>query len=79
MGYSMRTKEWHYTEWVDIRRLGHHQYQPNWDKQADHEELYDLENDPQENFNLYDKEEFADVKKQLSILLRAGWREHNSI
>ena len=30
MGYSMRTKEWHYTEWVGINHLGKTDYRPSF-------------------------------------------------
>ena len=40
-----------YTEWVHIQFLGELDYEPDWDHPADHEELYDLEIDPQENVN----------------------------
>ena len=51
MGYSIRTKGYRYTEWVNIKFLGGLEYEPDWENPADHEELYDLEIDPQENFN----------------------------
>jgi len=77
MGYSVRDNRYHYTEWVKIERLGHHNYQPNWNKPADHEELYDLEKDPQENFNLYNDPNYDEVKNNLSQILRSGWMNHN--
>ena len=77
MGYSVRDIRYHYTEWVHIKHLGHHNYQPEWNNPADHEELYDLQNDPQENFNLYNDPKFAEVKENLSKMLRSGWRDHN--
>ena len=30
MGYSMRTKEWHYTEWVGITHLGKTDFGPSF-------------------------------------------------
>ena len=51
MGYSIRTEGYRYTEWVNIKFLGGLDYEPDWENPADHEELYDLEIDPQENVN----------------------------
>ena len=52
MGYSIRTPDFRYTEYVKIKNLGDFKYEPEWDNPADHEELYDLRNDPQENVNV---------------------------
>ena len=51
MGYTIRMEGYRYTEWVHIQFLGELDYEPDWDHPADHEELYDLEIDPQENVN----------------------------
>ena len=51
MGYTIRMQGYRYTEWVHIKFLGGLDYKPEWDHPADHEELYDLEIDPQENVN----------------------------
>jgi iduronate 2-sulfatase len=51
MGYSARTAEFRYTEYVDITHLGTNDYEPDWNSPCDHEELYDLTIDPQENWN----------------------------
>ena len=51
MGYTIRMEGYRYTEWVNIKFLGGLDYEPDWENPADHEELYDLEIDPQENFN----------------------------
>jgi len=63
MGYSMRTKRYRYTEWIQLksgRRVGG--------------ELYDHEKDPEENVNVIDKEEYAGVVKKLKKRMKAGWR-----
>ena len=52
MGYSVRTPDFRYTEYVHIKNLGHYNYEPEWNNPIDHEELYDLRNDPQENVNM---------------------------
>ena len=51
MGYSIRTKRYRYTEWVNIKYLGGLNYKPNWQSPAGHSELYDLQIDPQESRN----------------------------
>ena len=52
MGYTIRTKRYRYTEWVKIKNLGGHDFEPDWQNQVCHEELYDLDIDPQENVNI---------------------------
>ena len=74
MGYSIRTRNYRYTEWVKVKDLGNHAFEPIWNKYADHEELYELGNDPQENVNLYDRNEYIEVKLELSERLHSGWR-----
>ena len=74
MGYSIRTHRYHYTEWVNIKVTELPKYEPEWKKECDHYELYDLENDSQENSNLYENEYYIYVKNDLSKRLRAGWR-----
>jgi len=74
MGYSMRTAEWHYTEWVGVTHLGGADYQPDWENQRDWPELYNLIDDPQENWNLARQSDYSQVLQELSSQLRAGWR-----
>ena len=52
MGYSIRTPDFRYTEYVEMKDLGDYNWEPEWDNPIDHEELYDLRNDPQENINV---------------------------
>ena len=61
MGYSMRTAEWHYTEWVGVTHLGGADYKPDWENQRDWPELYSLIDDPQENWNLARQSEYSQV------------------
>ena len=75
MGYSMRTDQYRFTEWTGITYLGGNDYEPNWDEQKDHPELYDLVNDPEENYNLYNDQDYVQIKNQLRKKLRAGWRD----
>ena len=53
MGYTIRVPDFRYTEYIQIENLGNLQYAPKWDSPVDHEELYDLSIDPQENVNRY--------------------------
>ena len=74
MGYSMRTADWRYTEWVGITYLGDNAYLPDWENSMDWPELYSMVEDPGENVNLARVEEYREVVDQLSQQLRAGWR-----
>merc|ERR1712012_1067622 len=74
MGYSIRMEGYRYTEWVHMKYLGGLDYEPDWENPADHEELYDLEIDPQENFNRYNDPEYFAIKALLSEKLRDGWK-----
>jgi len=74
MGYSIRTPEWRYTEWVGIKYKGNNNYSPDWHIQKAKPELYSVLNDPQENFNVAEKPENAEVVESLSLKLRSGWR-----
>ena len=81
MGYSMRTSEWRYTEWVwntifDLDSLpnqvgityhGHHNYSPDWNAQKGDPELYNLINDPQENFNVAGGTANAEVRVKVKV------------
>ena len=54
-------------------------YQPNWEEPCRGEgefnqELYSVEEDPEENSNLAREEELVEVVAQLSARLREGWR-----
>lgn len=62
MGYSMRTERYRYTEWVE----------PGKEPAA--RELYDHQKDPDENTNLANRPEFADLVARLSAQLRSGWK-----
>ena len=53
MGYTIKVPGYRYTEYVKIEDLGNYEYRPLWDVPVDHEELYDLRIDPQENINRY--------------------------
>lgn len=64
MGYSMRTKNHRFTLWVDRKDRS----------KVAATELYDHRVDPQENHNLAAKPENADLVKELSAQLRAGWQ-----
>jgi len=81
MGYSIRTETYHYTEWVRITVADDGiDYEPDWENyettKCDHEELYDLTNDAEENYNYYNDATYADIKSDLSEKLRAGYKEY---
>ena len=63
MGYSVRTKEYHYIEWFDMKK-----------KQPIAIELYDHRSDPYELTNLAKKEEQQSNVKKFSQHLKDGWK-----
>ena len=72
MGYTLRTKEYRYTEWVDYDIV---KYEPIWDEARNRGlELYDNVVDPHENVNRINDPKYLDVQKQLSKMLHDGWR-----
>lgn len=71
MGYSIRTDQYRYTEWPVFHRKP--VFKPDWNNLAG-VELYDHTNDPEENINRADDAAYQDLRKQLSELLHAGWR-----
>ena len=63
MGYSIRTENHRYTEWM------------NWEsKELSAIELYDHSIDPNENINVANLEENKPIVKNLSEKLKSGWR-----
>merc|ERR1712223_1528359 len=48
--------------------------EPDWERPAEHPELYDLTSDPWETVNLYKREDLSQVREELSARLRIGWR-----
>jgi arylsulfatase A-like enzyme len=63
MGYSIRTENFRYTEWV------------NWEtKELAAVELYDHTMDPDENINIAEFEENKSITKELSEKLNLGWQ-----
>jgi len=74
MGYSIRTSDYHYTEWVRITLADDGiDYEPDWTDQYDHAELYDLTVDPEENYNFYADASYATIMADLSAKLHAGY------
>ena len=63
MGYSMRTDKYRYNEWVR---------QDSGEVVA--RELYDHEAGPCARINLAAKPESADIVRQLSAQMKAGWK-----
>jgi iduronate 2-sulfatase len=68
MGYSMKTKDYHYVEWY---------YWNNTTKERGDfviNELYDSRRDPDENINIAQKKENSALVENLSKQLQDGWR-----
>lgn len=70
MGYSLRTPQHHYIQWV---RFDRKQCKPIWSSVVA-EELYELTLDPSENVNLVDRKEMKYLVTRLRQQLQAGWR-----
>jgi iduronate 2-sulfatase len=62
MGYTMKTDRYRFVQWADEKK--------NFAKY----ELYDHQTDPQENVNLANQPQYADKVKELSAMLKAGWK-----
>ena len=76
-GYSVRTPQYRYTEWVDLQDPELDTQEPDWGTYMDWGELYDLGEDPNETNNLYRLDQWHDTKKMLRKILHRGWHEHN--
>jgi arylsulfatase A-like enzyme len=64
MGYSMRTDQYRYTEWIDRNT-----------REVKFQELYDLKNDPICKESIVFKEENAELVKSLHEMMIAGWQK----
>ena len=74
MGYSIRTEDYHYTEWVEVTVADDGiDYEPDWDTECDHAELYVLSVDPEENYNFYADSTYAADMADLKAKLQAGY------
>ncbi len=71
MGYSMRTDSYRYTEWIGFDPQ---KFEGNWDD-VHAKELYAIEEDPHEDFNVADDPKYASVVEDLSTKLQGGWRD----
>ena len=63
MGYAVRTEQFHYIEWIDVKK-----------KRPIAIELYDYRLDPYELINLAGKKKQESTVRQLSKLLEDGWK-----
>uniref|UniRef100_A0A914WMK2 Sulfatase N-terminal domain-containing protein n=1 Tax=Plectus sambesii TaxID=2011161 RepID=A0A914WMK2_9BILA len=71
MGYSIRTNEYRYTEWIKFTPKKNKKF---W-QFVNARELYALKNDQEENENIVQLSKYATVVKSLSHSLKVGWRE----
>ena len=71
MGYTIRTDMFRYTEWAKFEYAP--VYKPDWTRLFG-VELYDHRQDPEENHNRAKDPSYTQIKKELSGLLHAGWR-----
>uniref|UniRef100_A0A1W7RAC6 Iduronate 2-sulfatase n=1 Tax=Hadrurus spadix TaxID=141984 RepID=A0A1W7RAC6_9SCOR len=70
MGYTMKTKQYRYTEWI---HFSPDTFQGNWSILYA-QELYDHYRDEKEDNNVAEKPENEKLVKQLSKQLQKGWR-----
>ncbi len=64
MGYSMRTDQYRYTEWIDQKT-----------NEVKERELYDLKNDPVCKESIVYKPEYKNLIADLHEMLSAGWKK----
>lgn len=64
MGYSMRTDQYRYTEWIDLKT-----------SEVKYTELYDLKNDPICKESIALKPENAELIKTLHEMMKEGWQQ----
>merc|ERR1711936_1274130 len=76
-GYTVRTAQYRYSEYVNLIDGGLDTQQPDWESPEDWGELYHLTTDPLETRNLYRREDWAEVREQLQQILHVGWSQHN--
>ena len=69
MGYTIRTEQYRYTEWLEFN---YDKSLPKWVSPDVQRELYDHVTDPGENNNIVG--ERPDVAARLHAQLRLGWR-----
>ena len=70
MGYTLRTEQYRYTEWVGYDTKTH---SPQWSVQHG-SELYDFVQDPNETMNHVNDPKMSKLVNQLSSQLHTGWR-----
>ncbi|KAK7865418.1 hypothetical protein R5R35_012785 [Gryllus longicercus] len=70
MGYSLRTWQYRYTEWV---LFDNHNFIPRWANMIG-AELYNHKLDPHENINMVNNKEMINIVQLLRAQLHAGWR-----
>ncbi|XP_071477898.1 iduronate 2-sulfatase-like [Diadema antillarum] len=71
MGYSMRTADYHFTEWV---KFDPNTFEGDW-SDVEARELYMNDSDPDQNDNVADKTENKELVRLLSQQLQRGWRD----
>jgi len=64
MGYSLRTDQYRYTEWIDRKS-----------KEVKEKELYDLKNDPLSKESIVFKPENTELVSNLHEKMKAGWQK----
>ncbi|XP_076184017.1 iduronate 2-sulfatase isoform X1 [Ptiloglossa arizonensis] len=70
MGYTLRSNRYRYTAWLPFKP---ETKAPDWNNVIA-EELYDHETDETEIRNFATFQKYANIKKELKVLLQYGWR-----
>lgn len=73
MGYSIRTPDARYTEWVLMTYTAEGAHRPNWNVRCSRE-YYNTTADTVEQFNLAESAAAAPLVRAMSRRLHAGWR-----
>merc|ERR1712098_413810 len=72
-GYSVRTDEWRFSEYVNLLSEEEEEQSPAWADIVEFGELYDLASDQQENYNLYHDKNYQQTKIAMRKILHHGW------
>ena len=73
-GFTIRTPEWRYTEWVPFTARNNLDHSHHWDQQPLARELYDIKRDFFEGVNLSFDPDYSGIMQMLSERIRAKLR-----
>lgn len=73
MGFSVRTPDFRYTEWVAMSYSSNGTFVPDWSRLCARE-LYDEQKDPHETANVAEEADYEQAREVMRGRLHAGWR-----